>query len=347
MSNPAVPAPSRHRVLCFGELLMRLSAPDRQRLLQTPHLDVQFGGAEANVAASLAILGHDSAVISVLPDNVIGHACAGELRRHGVDTAGIRFESGRMGLYFLSPGAMHQPSAVLYDRADSAFARAQADSYDWPRLLAGADWLHVSGITPALGANTAEAALTAMRAAHACGARVSFDCNYRSKLWGVRVAQAPGLLRELIAEADLLFGNDRDVALILGLDFPQTNGRERFRAAADAAFAVWPHLQRITATERLHHSVDDQDLSGMLAAADATHTSPVYHLTGIVDRIGGGDAFAAGLLHGLWQDMGDAAALDFAVAAACLKHSVLGDVNLLGESEIRACVSGHGFEVRR
>lgn len=326
---------------------MRLSAPGRQRLLQTAQLDAHFGGAEANVAASLAILGHDSVVVSTLPDNAIGHACAGELRRHGVDTAHIRYDAGRMGLYFLSPGAMHRPSDVLYDRADSAFVRAPADVYDWPSLLAGADGLHVSGITPALGENTAEAALAAMRAARASGVRVSFDCNYRSKLWGTRAAQAPQLLHELVAEADLLFGNDRDAALILGLAFTQPNAHDRFRAAADAAFKTWPRLQRMAATDRTHRSVDDQDMFGMLANAGAMQTTQVYRLSGIVDRIGGGDAFAAGLLHGLWQETDDATALAFAVAAACLKHSVPGDVNLLTEAEIRACLSGHGFEVKR
>ena len=348
MSNESLPTGSRRRVVCFGELLLRLSAPGRERLLQSPRLDAHFGGAEANVAASLAILGHESAVVSTLPANAIGHACVGELRRYGVDTAGIRFDAaGRMGLYFLSPGAMQRPSEVLYDRTDSAFARAAADAYSWPRLLAGVHWLHVSGITPALGENTARAALTAMRAAREAGVAVSFDCNYRSKLWGARVTQAPGVLRELIAEADLMFGNDRDIALILDLDFTQAKAHDRFRAAASAAFAAWPRLKRVAGTGRVHHSVDDQEIFGMLAAADTMQTTHAYRLTHIVDRIGGGDAFAAGLLHGMCQGMDDSAALDFALAATCLKHSIPGDVNLLGAADIRAFLSGHGFEVKR
>lgn len=348
MSDEPFVAPGRRRVVCFGELLMRLSAPGCERLLQSPQLRVHFGGAEANVAASLAILGHDSAVVSTLPDNAIGHACAGELRRHGVDTDGIRFDAGRMGLYFLSPGAMQRPSEVLYDRADSAFARAAADACNWPRLLAGAHWLHVSGITPALGGNAARSALAAMRAAREAGVAVSFDCNYRSTLWGARAAEAPAVLRACVAEADLLFGTDRDVALILDLVFEQARPQERFRAAADAAFTAWPRLQRMAGTARVHRSVDDQDIVGMLAAADSMQITDVCRLTHIVDRIGAGDAFAAGLLHGMWQkNMDDAAALDFAVAAACLKHSVPGDVNLMGEAEIRAFLSDHGFEVKR
>lgn len=344
-SNPS--RLSSHHVVCFGELLMRLSAPGRERLLQSPRLDVHFGGAEANVAASLSILGHHSAIVSTLPDDAIGHACLGELRRHGVDTGRIGFAAGRMGLYFLSPGAMHRPSEVLYDRADSAFARVPADAYDWPQLLSDAHWLHVSGITLALSESAAGAALAAVRAAGSLGVGVSFDCNYRSRLWGDRAAQAPLLMREVVAHADLLFGNDRDVSLMLGVEFAQTDPAERFRAAADVAFAAWPRLQRMAATQRTHLSVDDQDIAGLLADSGTTHLSQTYRLTGIVDRIGGGDAFAAGLLHGLWNEPGDAAALDFAVAAACLKHSVPGDVNLLKDAEIRAHLSGYGYEVKR
>jgi 2-dehydro-3-deoxygluconokinase len=347
MANQRRATAGEGRIVCFGELLMRLAAPGRELLLQSPRLDVHFGGAEANVAASLAILGHDSAVVSTLPDNAIGHACAGDLRRHGVDTTGILFESGRMGLYFLSTGALHRPSEVLYDRADSAFAHAPADAYDWPRLLAGAQWLHVSGITLALGTGTTQAALAAARVARATGAQVSFDCNYRSKLWAGRAAQAPALLREIAAEADLVFGDDRDIALILGVDFPQQQAEQRFRAAAGAAFSAWPRLRRLAATERRHVTVDQQEISGRLAVGDSLLMTDAYALTGIVDRIGGGDAFAAGLLHGLLRGTDDAATLDFAVAAACLKHSVPGDVNLLREADMLAFLAQGGFEVKR
>jgi len=336
------------RVVCFGELLLRLSAPGRELLLQSPQLAAQFGGAEANVAAALAILGHDSAVVSTLPDNAIGRAGAGELRRHGVDTTGIRYQAGgRMGLYFLSTGALQRPSDVLYDRADSAFARAPGDAYDWPRLLAGAQWLHLSGINPALGEGAAQAARAAVRAAREAGARVSFDCNYRSKLWGERAAQAPQVLGELVAEADLLFGNERDIALILGGEFPQRSAAERFAAATAAAFSAWPKLRWIAATERGHASVDRQQLSARLAVGDTVLETATYTLDGIVDRIGGGDAFAAGLLHGLLRGMEDAAALEFAIAAACLKHSIPGDVCLSREADILAFLADGGFEVKR
>lgn len=339
--------PSDIRIAFFGELLMRLSPPGCELPLQSPHFNVHFGGAEANVAASLAILGHHSVMISALPDNMLGRACTAELRKHGVDTGRIHHAEGRMGVYYLSPGAMHRPSEVLYDRADSVFARTPAETYDWPQLLADAQWLHLSGINLALGETTSRAALAAVHAARAAGVSISFDCNYRSKLWGVRAVHAPTMLREIVSHADLLFGNDRDIALMLGTDFPQTDAIARFRAAADAAFATWPHLQRMAATERLHRNVDDQDLFGLMATREHMLTTATHTLAGVVDRIGGGDAFAAGLLHGLFRRMPDKAMLDFAITAACLKHSIPGDVNLLSEADMLALLAQGGFEVRR
>jgi 2-dehydro-3-deoxygluconokinase len=334
-------------IVLFGELLMRLSPPANELPLQSPRFNVHFGGAEANVAASLAILGHRSVMLSALPDNMLGRACAGELRKHGVDTGSIRYAEGRMGVYYLAPGAMHRPSEVLYDRADSVFAHTTADAYDWPRLLDGAQWLHLSGINLALGETTANAAVAAVRAARNAGMSISFDCNYRSKLWGARAPQAPALLRKIVGEADLLFGNDRDIALILGTAYAHADAGDRFRAAADDAFAVWPRLRRIAATERLHRNVADQDLLGLMATREHVLTTPTHRLDHVVDRIGGGDAFAAGLLHGLFRGMSDQAMLDFAITAACLKHSVPGDVNLLRETDMLAFLAQGSFEVKR
>jgi 2-dehydro-3-deoxygluconokinase len=346
MSGLSMIARDGGKVVCFGELLMRLSPPAEELLFQSPSLRVHFGGAEANVAASLAILGHHSVMVSTLPDNAIGHACVGELRRHGIRPA-IGFASGRMGLYFLTPGAMQRPTEVLYDRAGSAFACASRGAYDWPGLLSGAQWLHLSGINLALGPDTAQAALDAVHAARDAGISISFDCNYRSKLWGARATEAPALLNEIAAEADTIFGDDRDIALMLGRDFAYDEAVDRFSAAASAAFAAWPRLRRLVTTERRYHSVDQQDVRGMCASNDAILTTRSYALQGVVDRIGAGDAFAAGFLHGLLGLADDAAALDFAIAAFCLKHSVPGDVNLLPESEMRAFLTEQGFEVRR
>lgn len=335
------------RVVFFGELLLRLSPPGNEMLLQSPRLDARFGGAEANVASSLAIFGHHSVMVSALPDQAIGHACAGELRRHGVDTSAARYAPGRMGMYFLTPGAMQRPSEVIYDRADSVFAQTPAAAYDWPRLLEDAQWLHLSGINLALCEGTAEAAMAAVHAARSLGVRVSFDGNYRSKLWGERATDAPAWIRRIMAEADVVFGNDRDIALALDMAFPQAQADERFHAAARAAFDAFPRLTHLASTDRRHSSVDDQSLVGLLATRERTYATASHALTGIVDRIGGGDAFAAGLLHGFLRGMPEQASLDFALAAACLKHSIPGDVNLAREADVQAFLQQEGFEVRR
>jgi 2-dehydro-3-deoxygluconokinase len=347
MGADSAASSGKGRIVCFGELLLRLSPPDRELPFQSPRLDARFGGAEANVAASLAILGHASAMVSALPDNTPGRSCAGALRQHGVDTSGIRFREGRMGLYFLAPGAMHRPAEVIYDRAGSVFATTAPTDYDWPALLDGAGWLHLSGINLALGDASAQAALAAVRAARSAGVAVSFDCNHRSKLWGAREAQAPGLLRQVLTEAELVFGNDRDIALALGERFEQADAGERFGAAARRAFASFPQLRLLAATTRRPLDADTQELGGLLATRTALFTTRVHRLTGIVDRIGSGDAFAAALLHGLMHDRDEQQALEFAVAAACLKHSVPGDVNLLGAADMLAFLAQDGYDVKR
>jgi 2-dehydro-3-deoxygluconokinase len=345
--NKAKVSTGSGRVVCFGELLLRLSAPGSQMLFQSPQLEARFGGAEANVAASLAILGHASSVVSALPDNAVGRACVAELRRHGVDTSGIQFTAGRMGLYFLAHGAMQRPAEVTYDRAGSVFAQTAGISYDWPRLLAGASWLHLSGINLALGDVPAQAAVAAVRAARNAGVGISFDCNFRSQLWGARAAQAPQLLREIMGEADLLFGNERDIALVLGTAFAQDDDDERFLAAAQTAFGTFPRLQWLATTARRALDADTQELRGHLATRAHVLSTRAHRLSGIVDRIGSGDAFAAGLLHGLITGIHEPGMLDFAVAAACLKHSVPGDVNLLTVADMDAWLEQDGFDVRR
>ncbi|WP_295928487.1 sugar kinase [uncultured Xanthomonas sp.] len=336
------------RIVCFGELLLRLGAPGHERLLQTPRLEVQVGGAEANVGVALAHFGHAVSVVSVLPDNPLGQAAAGELRRHGVDTSGVRFVPGRMGLYFLSTGAGHRPSEVTYDRAGSAFALDAGDRHDWPALLHGAQWLHLSGVTPALGERGAAAALAAAQAARAAGVRVSFDGNYRPKLWEAWNGDAPGILRQLLAQADVLFADYRDLEVVLGHRYPQDSVQARVEAGARDAFAAFPQLQAMACTQRVAHSVDQHSLGAMLLRRDGSVAqAPAEELSGIVDRIGGGDAFAAGVLHGLSRGWDDTATIRFGLAAGCLKHTLPGDVLALSEAEVRACVGATRFDVRR
>jgi 2-dehydro-3-deoxygluconokinase len=335
------------RFVCFGELLLRLSAPGRERLLQSPRLDVQYGGAEANVAVALACFGHDAAMVSTVPGNALGAAAAGELRRHGVDAGGVRTGPGRMGLYFLETGAVHRPSQVLYDRAASAFALAPPESYGWPELLDGAQVLHVSGVTPAVGANAAAAALAAMRAARELGLHVSFDGNYRSKLWRSWNENPQSILHDIFACTDTLFADHRDVAIALGRQFNAATPSAALAAAAEAAFEAFPVLERIVATERSQHSVDHHDLSAAMITRGRTLNSPVQQIGSIVDRIGAGDAFAAGVLHGLFAGMSEQESLDFGLAAGCLKHSMPGDFLRMSVHEVNEFLGERRFDVRR
>lgn len=334
------------RIVCLGELLLRLSAPGREMLLQSPQLAVHVGGAEANVAVSLARLGHAVSMVSVVADNPLGQAAIGELRRHGVDTAHVRLARGRMGLYFLVTGAIHRSSEVLYDRAGSAFG-AHASTIDAAAALAGADHLHLSGITPALGAEPAAAARRAMQAARAGKVRVSFDCNYRASLWEASGGDAPRTLKDLSGFADIVFGGTRDLSLMLGQDFGGADTADGFKRAGEAAFAAFPQLQRLATLHRRQQSVDHHELSAWMLTRKAFTGGRNYAVGPIVDRIGTGDAFAAGVLHGLRRDMGDEQALNFGLAAACLKHSVPGDFNLVGEADVRNLMDDAGFAVRR
>ncbi len=338
---------NRSGFACFGELLLRLSAPGNELLLQSGSLAVHIGGAEANVAVSLARFGHRALMASVVPDNPLGKACIGELRRHGVRTEAIQAGPGRMGLYFLTIGAGHRPSEVLYDRADSAFALGSPGLMDWREILSEVSWLHVSGITPAVSSAAAEAAFRAVRMARELGRSVSFDCNYRSKLWERWHGDARAILRDIVAESDLLFAEERDMALILGREFPEEQARERFQIACSEALAQFPHLKWIATTVRTQRSVDHHELSAKLMTRSGFWTTRTYSIGRIVDRIGSGDAFAAGILHGLETGLDGQATVDFGLAAACLKHSIPGDFNLIGVADVHNLLQDAGFTVRR
>jgi 2-dehydro-3-deoxygluconokinase len=334
-------------VVCFGEVLLRLSAPGKELILQSPRFDAHVGGAEANVAVSLTKLGHRAAVVSALPDSTLGRACADELRRHGVTTEAIVFRPGRMGMYLLTHGAGHRPAEVLYDRSQSAFATAPRETYPWSDVLAGAAWLHVSGITPAVSASAAAAALDAMTSARKAGVSVSFDCNFRARLWAERTPEAPALLRTLCEHADVIFGDERDIAFMLGAKSFEGSPDTRKQRAAQAAFGAFKHLRFIACTERTRHSADVQQITGMLHGATDAWSTRAYPLYGIVDRIGAGDAFAAGVLHGLIAGFDPQKCVDFGTAAACLKHSIPGDFNLVGVADVELLLSEHPMDVRR
>jgi 2-dehydro-3-deoxygluconokinase len=300
------------------------------------------GGAEANVAVSLAVFGHPTSVVTVLPDNALGIAARAALRRHGVSTTQVRLvEGGRIGLYFMSTGAGHRPSQIVYDRRDSAFALAAPDSIDWSVALQGAKWLHVSGITPALGPDPAAATLRAMRAARERGVLVSFDCNYRAQLWQAWKSDPARTLHEMLGETDLAFADSRVLGLVL------KGAPERFAEAAEVALAAFPKLQTIATMARDEQSVDRHEITAFMASRGTLQSTGSYTLEAIVDRIGTGDAFAAGLLHGRLSGMEPQQSLEFALAAACLKHSIPGDVNLATVADVQHLLAGRGFAVRR
>jgi 2-dehydro-3-deoxygluconokinase len=333
------------RFVAFGEIMLRLSPPGRELLLQSPRFDVWVAGAEANVATALARLGHDVGFVSRVPDNDLGRSAVATLRGSGVDTGGIQLRGDRMGLYFVTSGAGMRATEVIYDRAHSAFAETATEDWDWDTLLEGVDRLHLSGITPALGPVPAASAIAAAEAAAARGIAISFDGNWRGKLWERWDSDPRAILTRLVATADLMFGNHRDIALLLGRDFPG-EGEHRRREAVDAAFAAFPKLQMVASTARHVEHVDLHRLSARIDTRDDQAQTDEVVLAGIVDRIGGGDAFAAGVLHSLRHGGGITDAARTGLALAALKHSLPGDASLFRQADIDAYLAG-GLDVRR
>ena len=345
MTSPA-------RIVTFGELMLRLRAPGRERLLQSPRLEATFGGAESNVAVSLANFGLDAAFCTVLPANPIGDAAIGELRRFGVDTRLIRRGGERMGIYYLETGANQRPSRVVYDRANSSMARARSDDFDWDAVFEGADWFHITGITPALSVSAAELSLQAVRRARELGVTVSCDYNYRTKLWKYGKA-APEVMRELVAHVQIGIANEEDCQRSLGIesDVDVEAGaldRERYRVLAERVLAAFPNLEKQVITLRESRSADDNTWGACLHNGRDFMVSGRYEVPDIVDRVGTGDAFAAGFIYGLATHADDRRALEFATAAGCLKHSIPGDFHRVGVNEVEALMKGGGSgRVRR
>lgn len=335
--------PSRLTAAAFGEVMLRLSAPGREPLLRSASLDTWFGGAEANVAAGLAALGHDARLITALPENAIGDACLGEMRRAGLDTTHIIRGDGRMGLYFHTSGAMRRPAEIIYDRAHSAFCIARAEHWDWQSALEGVDWLHLSGITPALGEAPARAALAAARTARQRGAKVSFDFNFRPMLWGGRESEASAVLGELAAHVTLLFASAGDLARIVS--FTETDDpASTLDAAANAAFAAFPDLEHVAATFRQSRGTLDQTIHARMVGRSGAVTAGPEPLEGIVERIGGGDAFAAGLIDALARGREAPEALAGALTMMAVKHSMPGDMCAVRQRDVDAWREGRDLK---
>ena len=320
------------KIITLGEVMLRLSPPGNQRFFQTHSFEVEFGGSEANVGEAMAYWGLNVAHLTAFPDNEIGWAAAGQLRKNGIDTRFIPYIPGRMGIYFLENGAMQRSSQVIYDRADSAFANFDGKDLDWDAIFEGASWFHWSGITPALSRECAELTLTSLKQAQRRGITVSGDLNYRSNLW--KFGKEPHeIMPQLMELTNVFIAGKRDFIQCLNEDF------ESFSTAKDLAFDRFSDLQYVVKTDRISHSSSHNSLSAELFAKRKSYKSRSYELTHIVDRVGTGDAFAGGLIYGLLH-LEPQDAIEFAMAAGVIKHSVPGDVLLCSLQEIHELASG-------
>lgn len=333
-------------IVTFGEIMLRLAPPGLERFLQTPQFVATFGGGEANVAVALAQFGMPAAFATVLPANPVADACIGELRRFGVDTSRIVRGKGRLGIYYLEAGANQRPSKVVYDREYSAIALAKPGAISWEDTFAGAGWFHITGITPAISASAAELALEGVRAAKAKGLTVSCDLNYRKNLWkwGKPAAE---VMRELVKFADIAIANEEDVQMALGIqaEVDVHSGkldRAQYEKLTARVLGEYPNLQAIAITLRESHSASHNGWSACVNDRKQFLVSRSYDITHIVDRVGGGDSFAAGLIYGLLNLPNHQDALEFAVAASCLKHSVPGDFNRFTVDEVNGLLKGGG-----
>ena len=331
-------------VVTFGEVMLRLKSPATERLLQSPALEATFGGAEANVAVSLAQFGLPVSFVTALPANALGDACIGELRRFGIDTTHVRRQGARIGIYFLETGANQRPSRVVYDRNGSAIAEAKPGDFDWDAIFDGAGWFHVTGVTPAISQSAADLCIEAAKRARELGLTVSCDYNYRNNLWRYG-KRAPEVMRRLVEHAHVGIANEEDCQKALGLeaDIDVRGGEleiDRYRALAERVLAEFPNLEKQVITLRESRSADANGWSACLHNRSELLVSRHYEITDIVDRVGAGDAFAAGLVHGLLTYGDDCQALEFATAASCLKHSIPGDFNRVNASEVESLVKG-------
>lgn len=336
------------RVVAFGEVMLRLAAPGRERLGQGRRFDLSVGGGEANVVVSLVRLGIRGDLVTRLPSNSLGDLVVRELRGHGVGTAFIQRGGDRVGLYFLEAGATQRPSKVVYDRAGSGAATIDPVTIDWPEILRGASWFHTTGITPALSEPAARAALDAVTAARTLGIPVSIDLNYRSSLWRWG-GDVRSVMTGLAEQADVIVGNEEDADRVFGIRAEGAHpeaGRlqpEAYEGVCVQLHDRFPHVKSIALTLRASHSASHNGWSGCLWHEGRFHVGRTYDIVPIVDRVGAGDAFAAGLIHGLLtRPAAPAEVLEFAIAAGCLKHSIPGDFNLVSRDEVEALIAGHG-----
>lgn len=334
------------KYITFGEIMLRLKTPNCEKFFQSPLLEATFGGGEANVAVGLSRLGLNSAYVSVIPNNAIGDACIGELRKHNVDTLHILRKGNRLGIYFLEVGANQRPSKVVYDRSYSAIAQAKPGDINWDEIFNGAGWFHISGITPAISLLASELSLDAVKKAREKGVTVSCDLNYREKLWKYGKS-ASEVMSELVKYADIIIGNEEDCQKSLGIkvNIDVESGElqtEKYEKLTDKILKLYPNIKKIAITLRESHSANYNGWSAVLNNGKEFLVSRKYEIYNIVDRIGAGDAFSAGLIYGLSQLDSNRESLEFAVAASCLMHSIPGDLPLISVEDVKNLAGGSG-----
>lgn len=335
----------KKKVITFGEIMLRLATPGYLRFSQANEFTATYGGGEANVAVSLANYGLLVDFVTRLPENDIGRACMMDIRKQGVGTENILWGGERLGIYFLETGAVNRGSKVIYDRANSAISQIKPGMIDWDVVFGGAGWFHWTGITPAISQGAADVCLEAIQKANAMGITVSCDLNYRKKLWNYG-KEAREIMPRLVAGTDIILGNEEDAAMVFGIkpEGVDVTGGEVEGAAYESVskqlMERFPHCKKVITTLRGSVNANHNSWSGVLWNGKKLLQAPVYQITHIVDRVGGGDSFMGGLIYGLLTYEDDQKALDFAVAASCLKHTVYGDFNRMTVAEVEKLAAG-------
>ena len=334
------------KVITFGEIMLRLATPDYLRFSQSNYFTATFGGGEANVAVSLANYGIPVDFVTRLPKNDIGRACKMDLQKYGVGVENIIYGGERLGIYFLETGAVSRGSKVVYDRANSAVSEIKPGMIDWNKVFQGANWFHWTGITPAISQSAAEVCLEAIKKANELGVTVSCDLNFRKNLWNYG-KKAGDVMPELVAGTDIVLGNEEDAHMVLGIK-PEgvdvTGGHieaAAYESVSKQIMARFPGVKKVITTLRGSVNANHNSWAGVLWDGERLFESPTYQITHIVDRVGGGDSFMGGLIYGLLTYKNDdQKALDFAVAASCLKHTIYGDFNQVSVDEVEKLMSG-------
>jgi 2-dehydro-3-deoxygluconokinase len=333
------------KVITFGEIMLRLSPPNYQRFSQARSFDIVYGGSESNVAASLANYGLSTEFVTRLPANDIGDACFKYLKQYEIGTQFIIRGGERLGIFFLEMGAVQRASKVIYDRSNSSFANIKPGMIDWKIVFVDANWFHCSGITPAVSSGAAEVCLEAVKTAKEMGLGVSCDLNYREKLW--KWGKHPEeVMSELMNYADVAIGNEEDAEKVFGIKAPDSDvitgkvENDQYLYVCENLAKRFSNLKTIAITLRSSISASHNSWSGILWDKGNFYTGPTYDITPIVDRVGGGDAFVGGLIYGLLSQENAQLALNYAIAASCLKHTIFGDINLVSKAEVEKLMMG-------